>query len=86
LKGKSFKFYDERPFLFEDLAEVWTAFWRLHSSRLSGMGGAEPLQIQSIIDYGNNVIKCRNIEEFIDYIQALDSTMLNHLRRLKSDD
>lgn len=40
--------------------------------------GPNPILLQDIICYGKLILKI-DIEDFIDYISALDSVMLKHL-------
>jgi hypothetical protein len=64
--------------LFDDLTPVWLAFWRLHSGRQLAMG-INALVVDSIIAYGN-AIGYNDIDEFIDFIQSMDTIMQEHLQ------
>lgn len=72
--------------LFPDLQRVWEGFWRLHQCRTGGGMGVNPIQINDIVIYGERVLKIGlgELEDFIDYVSALDSVMLNHLYKKDS--
>lgn len=48
--------------------------------------GVNPIQINDIVIYGERVLKIGlgELEDFIDYVSAMDSIMLNHLYKKDS--
>jgi len=69
---------DERPELFEDLYDVWFAFFELTGSRPVGFGGAGPIPYNVVSDYMNeNEIYAVDFRDwFRRMIAALDRALL----------
>lgn len=68
----------ERPFLHEHLAPVWLAFQRLNAQRRSGFSGPERIGISEIIAYHEAFTPFFDIDDFTDFLIALDSVFLTY--------
>jgi hypothetical protein len=64
--------------LFSDLEVIWVAFWRLNRTRQIGFSGQGAISISEIITYQQNLLSYYDLEDFVDFIQVLDTEYLNY--------
>jgi len=72
------------PKLFDDLAYVWEAFWKLHARRQYGFGPC-PITVTDIIEFAR-IYEVPKPVEFFDYISAMDNEWLKWYGDTKSSD
>jgi hypothetical protein len=77
-RGEKIAVLENRPDVFEDLTEVWEAFWELAETRPAGFGpGAIPFA--EIVAWLNlhGVTRRQDREDYAYLIRALDRAWLN---------
>ena len=72
------------PELYDDIACVWDAFWKLHRRRQYGYGPC-PLSVTDIMEYAR-AYEVRNARDFFEYISAMDNEWLSWYGDTKSSD